>query len=435
MSNDNTLQIGIYFTNYFEGEGGKGAKSYKLLELEDCISEYGVNGDHWLIEKEGHFIINAVQIEKIDKSEMETFDEQCQKYNPYSSDEELLEMYYSYVKNTLSDWYASESCYKCKDTDLATIMTMDNDFAKVFKTYFEADYVFTSDEFKGATWKDIVYNGGSSYPTLTVSKNGNTLTVPIIDDPVMREAVDAYLAYGCANWFGSEFGYVDEDDIPELISWGNDGSWSIYTYKNGEVIWLEPDKTIGYQGELEYEPKQNKITVDQWEGGLIEVCIQGDKIVPITTPHSDNIQNTEVKKALEAYEGIVADFEANSGDYYEYCGVALAYIDEDDIPELIVDVYYYGVHSYPSSEKYTYKNGELLTFSGVDYINGYIPKTGKYVGDVWYEVYDEDGSSWLEGKEVICSMDGSVVESVPTEMFEEVEYFDNLTLAIEKNIK
>ena len=69
--------------------------------------------------------------------ELKAIEERMPKYNPYSSDEELLEVYYSYVKNTLDDWYASESCYKCKDTDLATIMNMDNDFAKVFKTYFE----------------------------------------------------------------------------------------------------------------------------------------------------------------------------------------------------------------------------------------------------------------------------------------------------------
>lgn len=402
-----------------------------LYKIEDLLIKE--------ISSSEDFIESKNSVENRKKEALNQIESLIPKYNPYSSDEELLELYYSYVKNTLNDWDAHENCYKCENMDLATIMNMNNEFANVFKTYFKEDYIFTSDKFKGATWKDIVYNGGTAYPTLTLSKNGNTLTVPIISDPIMKEAVDAYLAYGCANWFSIDFVYIDEDDVPELLQRYMDTQWEVYTYKNGTVTHLECDGFNSWEWYFkDYKPKGNKMILEGYDGNgnliSVEAHIQGNKIVRSLNSNNaqNNNENPEVKKALEEYARVFDAFVAESGDYYSFNGVALAYMDEDDIPEMIINAEYYGFHNYSASEMYTYKNGELRTFLGVDYIKGYIPKTGKYKGDVFYEEYDEDGASWLEGKEVICSMDGSAVDSIPDQMFENFDYHNDFTSAVQK---
>lgn len=259
--------------------------------------------------------------------ELKAIEERMPKYNPYSSDEELLEVYYSYVKNTLDDWYASESCYKCKDTDLATIMTMDNDFAKVLKTYLETDYVFTSNEFKGATWKDIVYNGGSSYPTLTVSKNGNTLTVPIVNtnsDNAQNssdnsEVLSAYEKYISEKLGPNEYSvynliYIDDDDVPELLydNTADGRGTELLYYQNGEIL-SNPAPCRMF--DFYYIPRGNKVCyVSYWEGdeyGTVAYLDNGTLISEHTYASGYNMDT-------DAYVYSIDDVECTEGDYNSF---------------------------------------------------------------------------------------------------------------------
>lgn len=300
----------------------------------------------------------------VDRKEklLKAIEEQMPKYNPYSSDEELLELYYSYVEDVWSNMYLFGGDVPV-GSDLATIMTMDGYFANELKKQFEEDYVFNSEKFKGATWKDIVLSGDDDWPILTITKNGNTLTFPVVEDLELKKIVDAYLAYGVGG-IGNSFAYIDEDDIPEFISQGNDGSWLMYTYKDGVVTELVRENDDLFRGRLvNYVPKKNKVILDGYDyygnnTGYQEICIQGNKII-LVGPYTENYQsigttyrsmieaqkeitywNDEIRKVVDEYSSY--DIQGNKYNF--------VYVDEDNIPELVIDNY--GVYTV-----YTYKNG------------------------------------------------------------------------------
>lgn len=216
---------------------------------------------------------------------LKAIEEQMPKYNPYSTDEELLKEYYRALNELLRDY---EWLLPYETTNLATIVGM-YDIKQALDQYdayygkhgdqkpLQYDFIFTSDEFKGATWKDITFNGSHEYPVLTLTKNGNTLSYSAFDSYVefgenteVKRAIETYVTNASnldidadRSYLEYAFVYIDEDDIPEMILSYYDYQYGgftneIYSYKSGELIKseLNPDQWIGG-----YLPKQNNIAI------------------------------------------------------------------------------------------------------------------------------------------------------------------------------
>lgn len=222
--------------------------------------------------------------------EIEKIMQKMPQYNPYDTDKRLLMEYHDAIEILLQD-YAELLPYE--ETDLATIVGTYE--IKQVLEQFEAgyefggrkplqyDFVFTSDEFKGATWKDITFNGSHEYPVLTLTKNGNTLSYSGFDGYVefrenteLKSAIEEYAwiagnlnryAIVCSEVvsdYDYAFVYIDEDDIPEMIAsfydytYGHFANW-IYSYKDGDVIYSPFNPAdMSFGG---YIPKQNNIAI------------------------------------------------------------------------------------------------------------------------------------------------------------------------------
>lgn len=194
--------------------------------------------------------------------------EKMPKYNPYDTDKRLLIEYHDALEILIRD-YGELVTHEA--TDLATIVGT-YDIKRVLDKFeagyefggrkpLQYDFIFTSDEFKGATWKDITFNGSHQYPVLTLTKNGNTLSYSAFDSYVefrenskVKRAIEAYAECPeISNDAAFAFVYIDEDDIPEMIT-----AYRVYSYENGQLIAeeLNPDQWVGG-----YIPKGNSIAI------------------------------------------------------------------------------------------------------------------------------------------------------------------------------
>ena len=200
------------------------------------------------------------------------------QYNPYDTDERLLIEYHDAIEILLQN-QDYEELVPYGATDLATLVGIYE--IKRVLDQFEAgyefggrkplqyDFIFTSDEFKGATWKDITFNGSHKYPVLTLSKNGNVMSCSVFDSYVefrenteLKRAIEAYATLA-SDEYEYAFAYIDEDDIPEMITSYYNYQYGgftniIYSYADGELIISSFNPDMWFGG---YLPKQNSIAI------------------------------------------------------------------------------------------------------------------------------------------------------------------------------
>ncbi len=248
-----------------------------LYQIEDLtIKEY----DYIRYKDSGEYM-SQLAVERKEEKLKEIY-EIMPKYNPYDTDEQLLGKYYGGIKEICFEkgysvnaggYTIDENCLPYEPTDLATLMGMYN-VTQALDVMFEEsplkyDFIFTSDEFKGATWKDITFNGSHKYPVLTLSKNGNVMSCSVFDNYVefrenteLKRAIESYVAFASDD-YEYAFAYIDEDDIPEMITSYYDYQYGgftngFYSYKNGEVIRADFNPDMWFGG---YLPKQNSIAI------------------------------------------------------------------------------------------------------------------------------------------------------------------------------
>ncbi len=248
-----------------------------LYRIEDLmIKEY----DYIFYNDSGKYLSDQAEEKKEEK--LKELYEKMPKYNPYDTDKQLLGKYYGGIREicvgkgvliNAGGYTIDEKTLPYVPTDLATLMGMYN-VTQALDVMFEEsplkyDYIFTSDEFKGATWKDITFNGSHKYPVLTLSKNGNVMSYSVFDNYVefrenteLKRAIEAYAAFSSDD-YEYAFAYIDEDDIPEMIvSLYNyqHGAFTneFYSYKDGELIRVGFSPDMRFDG---YLPKQNSIAI------------------------------------------------------------------------------------------------------------------------------------------------------------------------------
>lgn len=241
-----------------------------IYYIEDISAkEYGFGEDKG---------VSAREIEREKEKEIEEINKKMPQYNPYDTDKRLLIEYHDAIKILLQDY---EELVPYEATDLATLVEI-YDIKRVLDQFeagyefggrkpLQYDFIFTSDEFKGATWKDITFNGSHEYPVLTLSKNGNVMSRSVFDNyvefrenPELKRAIEAYAAFA-SDEYEYAFAYIDEDDIPEMITSYYDYQYGafaseIYSYKNGELIRAVFSAGMGFGG---YLPKQNSIAISK----------------------------------------------------------------------------------------------------------------------------------------------------------------------------
>lgn len=152
-------------------------------------------------------------------------------------------------------------------------------------------------------------------------------------------------------------------------------------------------------------------------------CLSAVLLLTTLLVHGENVQAASAKtKALKAYGKLMAksktaDFTQNSSSSF-----ALAYIDNDKIPELIIQNFYGGMIK-GNYAVYTYRNGKVKRVAGPDTLGtsiSYYKKKGVIRGSLWYTVPmggPGEGTTYCQMKK------GKIVSILKKEVFEPNEAY------------
>ncbi len=151
----------------------------------------------------------------------------------------------------------------------------------------------------------------------------------------------------------------------------------------------------------------------KWKTGMLMVLI-----ITLMVPGLSGMAATQKQKALNAYkkvlsqktvdvlgkgrenfryyhtaDGLSPKFEKYSPTKASDVQFAIAYIDNDSVPELILKYRKSNEQSPGIFAVFTYKNGKVVRVNaggGCDQFAGYYSKTGTYRVDNYYETYTKD---------------------------------------------